>query len=289
MRDTQSAPSSRIRGWVALLVVVGFAHASFALAQTYKCTDAGGRTAYSDKPCATAPGAAGSAATGKAGVKQEVLRNPTPAAANTSADATSAMCAQYEGSKATDSMIQSLPEKQREAVIAALRGVMAGMARDPGAQENLKRVTLHMDATRTAIICVPRQRAQPPGARPITTYTAHRIEPNGRMETQQPGAQPLVTNDANEPVTAAARCSSLVVSCVRSKAPGSPIDECFEKAPVCPAGRLDPALSCCPQPCKDAYSRERSRGTDASTAIVKVIFGDDAGAASCIPGMPKKG
>jgi hypothetical protein len=289
MRDTQNAPGSRIRGWGALLVVAGFAHASCALAQIYKCTDAGGRTAFSDKPCATPPGAAGSAATGKVGVKQEVLRQPKPAAANTSADATSAMCAKYEGSKATDSMIQSLPEMQRETVIAALRSVIAGMARDPGAQENLKRVTLHIDATRNAIICVPRQRAQPPGAPPITTYTAHRIEPNGRMETLQPGAQPLVYNDANEPTTVAARCSRLVVSCVRSKTPGRSIDECFEKAPACPGGRLDPALSCCPQACKDAYNRERSRGTDAETATVKVIFGDDAGAASCVPGMPERG
>jgi len=289
MRDTQNAPGSRIRGWGALLVVAGFAHASCALAQIYKCTDADGRTAFSDKPCATPSGAAGSAATGKVGVKQEVLRQPKPAAANTSADATSAMCAKYEGSKATDSMIQALPEMQRKTVIAALRGVIAGMARDAGAQENLKRVTLHIDATRNAIICVPRQRAQPPGAPPITTYTAHRIEPNGRMETLQPGAQPLVYNDANEPMTVAARCSSLVVSCVRSKTAGRSIDECFEKAPVCPGGRLDPALSCCPRACKDAYNRERSRGTDAETATVKVIFGDDAGAASCVPGMPERG
>jgi hypothetical protein len=267
----------------------GFAHASCALAEIYKCTDADGRTAFSDKPCATPLGAAGSAATGKAGVKQEVLRQPMPAAANTSADTTSAMCAQHEGSKATDSMIQSLPAMQRETVIAALRGVIGGMARDPGAQENLKRVTLHIDATRNAIICVPRQRAQPPGAAPITTYTVHRIEPNGRMETLPHGAQPLVYNDANEPMTVASRCSSLVVSCVRSKTPGSSIDECFEKAPVCASGRLDPALSCCPQACKDAYSRERSRGTDAETATVKVIFGDDADAASCVPGMPKGG
>ena len=234
----------------ALLVLAGFVHASCALAQ---------------------PGAA------------------EPGAAGTSADATSAMCAKYEGSTATDSMIQSLPEMQRTAVTSALRGVIAGLARDPGEQENLKRVTLHIDATRNAIICVPRQRAQGPGAPPITTYTAHRIEPNGRMETLQPGAPPLVYNDANEPMTVAARCSKLVVSCVRSKTPGSSIDECFEKAPVCAGGRLDPALSCCPQACKDAYTRERSRGTNAETAITKVIFGDDAGAASCVPGMPKRG
>ena len=289
MRDTQNAPGSRIWGWGALLVVAAFAHASCALAQVYKCTGADGRTAYLDKPCATPPGAAGSSSTGMTGVKQEVLRQPEPAAANISADATSAMCAKYEGSKATEPMIQSLPEMQRGVVIAALRGVIAGMARDPGAQENLKRVSLHMDATRNAIICVPQRRAQPPGAPPVTTYTAHRIEPNGRMETQQPGAPPLVYNDANEPMTVASRCSSLVVSCVRSKTAGPSIDECFEKAPVCPSGRLDPALSCCPQACKDAYSRERSRGTDATTATVKVIFGDYAGAASCVPGMPKKG
>ena len=104
MRDTQNAPGTRFRGWVALLVVAGFAHASCALAQIYKCTDADGRTAFSDKPCATPPGAAASAATGKDGVKQEALRQSRPAAANTNADATSAMCTKYEGSKATDSM-----------------------------------------------------------------------------------------------------------------------------------------------------------------------------------------
>ena len=240
MRDTQNTPGSRIRGWGALLVVAGFAHASCALA------------------------------------------------ANTSADATFAMCAKHEGSKVTDSTIQSLPELQRKTVIGALRGVIAGMARDPGAQEKLKCVTLRIDAAGNAIICVPRQRAQPPGAPPVTTYTAHQIEPNGRMETLQPGAQPLVYNDANEPLTVAARCSSLVVSCVRSTASGSSIDQCFKKAPLCPSGRLDPALSCCPQACKDAYSRERALGTDAETAVVKVIFGDDAGAASCVPGMPKR-
>jgi hypothetical protein len=281
-RDTQNAPRSRIRGWGVLLLVAGLAHASCALAQIYKCTDANGRTAFSDKPCATA-------AAGKAGVKQEVLSQPTPAAADTSADATSAMCAKYEGSQATDSLIQSLPEMQRQTVIGALRGIIAGMGRAPGAQQNLRRVSLHIDASRNAIICVPRQRAQSPGAPPTTIYVAHRIEPNGRMESLQPGAQPLVYNDANEPTTAAARCSKLVVSCVRSKTPGSSIDECFAKAPVCPGGRLDPALSCCPQACKDAYNRERSRGTDAETATVKVIFGDDAGAASCVPGMPKSG
>ena len=198
------------------------------------------------------------------------------------------MCARYEGSKATDATIQSLPQKQRETVIAALRGVMMGMAGGSGA-----RVTLHIDAARNAVICVPQQRAQAPGAPPITTYTSHRIEPNGRMETQQagaqPGAPPLVANDANEPATVLARCSSLVVSCVRPKASASAIDECFEKAAACPGGRLDPALSCCPQACKDGYSRERSRGTDAEKAVLKVLFGDDTGAASCVPGVPKRG
>ena len=288
MRDTHNAPGIRFRGWVALLVVAGFTHASGALAQIYKCTDADGRTAYSDKPCATPPGAVGSAAGSKAGAKQETLRQPSPAAANTTADATSAMCAKHEGSPATDSMIQSLPETQRKTVISALRGVIAGMARDPAAQGTLKRVSLHIDASRNAIICVP-QRAQSPGAPPATLFVAHRIEPNGRMETLQPGAKPLVYNDANEPMTVASRCSGMITACVRSKAPGHSLDECFEKQPVCPAGRLDPALSCCPQACKDAYRRERSRGTDAETATIKVIFGDDAGAASCVPGMPKRG
>ena len=280
MRDTQNTPRIRFRGWGALLVVAGFAHASCALAQIYKCTDADGRTAFSDKPCAMPPGVAGSAATGKDGVKQEALRQPKPAAANTTADAISAMCAKYEGSKATDSMIQSLPEMQRQTVTSALRGVIAG-----GAQ----RLSLHIDASRNAIICVPRQRAQSPGAPPATTFVAHRIEPNGRMETLQPGEQPLVYNDANEPQTVAARCASMITSCVRSKGSGNSLDECFEKQPVCPAGTLDPALSCCPQVCKDAYRRERSRGIDAETATIKVIFGDTAGAASCVPGMPKRG
>ncbi len=283
MRDTRNVPCCWIWGWVALVVVAGFAHAPCALAQIYKCTDTSGQTAFSDIPCAV-----GSAGIGKAGVKQEVLRQPTPSADNTSPEAISAMCAESEGSRPTDELIKSLPEMQRQAVIAALRGVIAGMARDPRAQENLKCVTLRIDAAGNAIICVPRQCAQPPGAPPVTAYTAHRVEPNGRMETLQPGEQPLVYNDANEPVTLAARCSSLVVSCVRSSASGSSIDQCFEKAPLCPSGRLDPALSCCPQACKDAYGRERARGTDAETAVVKVLFGDDAGAASCVPDMPTR-
>ena len=276
-----------------VLAVAGFAQASCALAQIYKCTDADGRTAFSDKPCAT-PATGQAASAGKDGVKQEVLRQPKSPAGSTRADAISAMCAKNEGSKASDEMIQSLPEKQRETVIAALRGVTASMARDPGAQGTLKRVTLTIDASRTAVICVPIRRTQPPGAPPAYTYIAHRIEPNGRTQTLQPGTQPIVTNDANEPVTMASRCASLVTSCVRSTPgsklnPGRSIDECFEKAPVCPAGRLDPTATCCPQVCKDAYRRERARGTDAETATIKVIFGDDAGAASCIPGMPRRG
>ena len=274
-----------------VLAVAGFAHSSGALAQIYKCTGADGRTAFSDKPCATPPsGAAASAGAGKDGVKQEVLRQPKPSAGSTGADAISAMCAKNEGSKASDEMVQSLPEKQRETVKAALRGIIAGLARDPAGQETLKRVTLTIDASRTAVICVPVRRAQPPGTPPAITYVAHRIEPNGRMETLQPGTQPIVSNDANEPTTMAARCASLVTSCVRSKpSPGQSIDDCFDKAPVCPAGRLDAVATCCPQACKDTYRRDRARGTDAEKAMIKVIFGDDAGAASCIPGMPKKG
>ena len=271
-----------------MLAVAGFAHASCALAQIYKCTDADGRTAFSDKPCATpSPGAAGSAGTGRDGVKQEVLRQPKSSSGNTSADAISAMCAKSEGSKPTDEVIKNLPAAQREAVVAVLRSLVAsaGIARDRTQQSNLQRVTLRIDSSRTAIICVPWQRAQPPGAPPSATYTAHRIEPNGGIETLQPGAQPLVSNDANEPVTMAARCSSLVTSCVRSKMSGRSIDECFATAPACPTGRLDPTATCCPQACKDAYRRERAGGTDAESAAIKVIFGDDAGAASCVPGM----
>lgn len=243
-----------IRGRAALLVVVaGLAHASCALAQ-------------------------------------EVLRQPTQSAGNTSPEAISAMCAKSEGSKPTDEIIKSLPEMQRRTVTSTLRGIIAGLARDPKGQERLNRVTLRIDAARNVIICVPRQHAQPPGAPTATAYTAHRIEPNGRMETLQPGAPPLVYNDANEPLTVAARCSSLVASCVRSKEKSErSIDQCFEIAPLCPSGRLDPALSCCPQACKDAYARERTRGTEAVTALTKVIFGDDTGTASCVPGMPKKG
>jgi hypothetical protein len=296
MKDLHNAPDIRIRGWIVVLAVAGFAQASCALAQIYKCTDADGRTAFSDKPCATPPpGAAASA--GKDGAKQEVLRQPKSSAGSTSADAISAMCAKSEGSKATDELIQSLPEAQREMVISALRGLISGMARDPAAQEALRRITLTIDASRTAVICVPIRRAQQPGTPGQTTtpYTAFKIEPNGRMVTLQPSAPPQVSNDANEPATMAARCSRIITSCFRSKSPGSSLDpgrsldECFDKAPVCPAGRLDPAATCCPQVCKDAYHRERARGTDAETATIKVIFGDDAGAASCVPGMPKRG
>ena len=291
MRDTRNAPCCWIRGWVALVVVVGLAHAPCALAQMYKCTDANGRTAFSDIPCTTPPGAAGRAGIGKDGVKQEVLRQPTPSPGNTSPEAISAMCAKSEGSKPSDEVINSLPGAQREAVVAVLRGLVAsaGVARDRAQQANLQRVTLRVDASRTAIICMPQQRAQLSGGR-IDTYTAFRVEPNGRMETLQPSAEPLVTNDANEPVTMASRCSSLVTSCVRSQPKTlASLDPCFEKTPVCPGGRLDPAANCCPQACKDAYRRERAAGTDPQSAFMKVLFGDEAGAASCVPGMPKRG
>jgi hypothetical protein len=286
MRDTRNAPRCWIRGWAALVVVAGFAHASCALAQMYKCTDAHGRMKFSDIPCAT-PGSTG---VGKDGVKQEVLRQSTPSAGNTTPDAISAMCTKSEGTRPTDELVKSLPEMQREMVVATLRGVIAGMARDSMGREKLNRVTLRIDAAGNAIICVPRQLAQPPGAPPVAAYNAARIEPNGRLETLRPGAPPEVYNDANEPVTVASRCSGLVVSCVWSKEKSErSIDQCFERAPVCPSGRLDPALSCCPQACKDAYGRERARGTEAEKAVTKVIFGDDSGAASCVPGMPKRG
>src|SRR5512134_3966299 len=128
----------RIRGWVAVLAAAGFVHGSCALAQIYKCTDADGRTAFSDKPCATE-----GASAGKDGAKQEVLRQPR-LSAPTSADSIAAMCAKSEGSKPADEVIKSLPEAQQKAVVAALRGLIAGagVARDRGAQENLKRVTL---------------------------------------------------------------------------------------------------------------------------------------------------
>src|SRR5262245_57026427 len=77
MRETQNTPRFRFRRWIALLVVGGFGHAPCALAQIYKCTDADGRSAYSDKPCVTL-GAAGTA-TGTDGVKQEALRQPKQA------------------------------------------------------------------------------------------------------------------------------------------------------------------------------------------------------------------
>jgi len=292
MRDLRSASGVRNRGWVALLALAASATVSCAFAQgtIYKCTDADGRTAFSDKPCAISqPGAAGAAAVGKDGVKQEVLRQPTASAGRTSADSIAAMCAQSEGSKPTDEVIQSLPEDQRRMVTQVLRGIFGGGGRDPSQQANLRRVSLRIDASRTAIICIPQQRTQPSGGR-IETYSAFLVEPNGRMVTLQPAAEPLVYNDANEPTTMAARCSSLVTSCVRSKPPAaaSSLDACFANTPVCPGRSLDPAVKCCPQVCKDAYRSERAKGTDAETATIKVLFGDDAGAASCVPGMPKR-
>lgn len=285
----------RIRGWVALLAVAGSANVSCVLAQgstIYKCTDSDGRTSFSDKPCAmSGPGAAGSAGTGKDGVRQEVVRQPKPSADHPSVDSIAAMCAKSEGSKPADEVINSLPGAQREAVVKVLRSLIAGAgaARDRAQMANVQRVTLHVDASRTAIICMPQQRAQPSGGR-IETYVAIRVEPNGRTVTLQPSAEPWVENDANEPATMASRCSSLVQSCVRSqpKTPAS-IDPCFEKAPVCPGGRLDPAATCCPQACKDAYRRERAAGTDPISALIKVLFGDEAGAVSCVPGMPRRG
>ena len=230
------------------------------------------------------PGAAAGAADERNDSRQAV-RQP---AATAGADANAAMCTQHQGSPVTDAMIQSLPAKQREAVTAALRGVFTGLARDSGTRGALQRVTLHVDGARNAVICVPLPRAPSPGTTPATAYVVHRIEPSGRMETLQPGAPPLVYNDANEPHTVAARCAGLITACVRASRSNT-LDACFAQQPACPAGRLDPAASCCPQACKDAYRRERARGTEAETATIRVIFGDDAGAASCIPGMPARG
>src|SRR6185436_19793538 len=111
-------------------------------------------------------------------------------------------------------------------VTSVLRGVIGGMARDPAAQEALRRITLTIDASRTAVICVPRRSAQQPGAAgPTASYIAFKVEPNGRTETLQPSQPPLVSNDANEPVTMAGRCSRLITSCFRSKPRGSPPGE----------------------------------------------------------------
>jgi hypothetical protein len=295
MRDLRNTPSIRIRGWIALLAVAGCANVSGALAQgstIYKCTDAEGRMAFSDKPCGTLPsGAAGSASDG---VKQETLRQPRTSTSTVSADAIVAMCTKPLGSAPSDEVIQSLPQAQREAVTSVLRGLVAsaGVSRDAAQQARLKFVTLRLDDSRTAIICMPQRHAQQPGAKgPTTIFTAFKVEPNGRTETLQPSRPPLVANDANEATTMAARCSSLVTSCVRSTGRRSldAIDECFANTPVCPGGQLDPAATCCPQVCKDTYRRERAAGTDAETAAIKVLFGDDAGSASCIPGMPRRG
>ena len=43
MKDLHNAPDIRIRGWIVVLAVAGFAQASCALAQIYKCTDADGK------------------------------------------------------------------------------------------------------------------------------------------------------------------------------------------------------------------------------------------------------
>ena len=192
-------------------------------------------------------------------------------------DEASALCLQQEGAKPSDALLQSLPEAQRQAVAAALRGLMMGLARDPAGRELANRVTLKVDASRNAILCLPRPQAG--------TYVAHRIEPNGRMEILQAGEAPLVFNDANEPQTVVTRCSELVTSCVRSARPGPSLDECVAKQPPCPAGRLDPALACCPQACKDAFRRERAAGGEPVSAFLKVLFGNGEGAASCVPGF----
>ena len=247
---TGSIPVGRSTLILALLVFTGSVSSGFAQTPIHKCTDAEGRTSFSDKPCVT-------------------VRPP-------SAESINALCSHPEAAKLSDAAIQSLAEAQRQAVAGLLRGLVAG-SRD-GA--NLQRTTLRIDASRNAILCLQRQGTN--------TYVAFQVEPNGRTVTLQPGEAPLVANDANEPTTMAARCASLVTSCLRPKTAGRSIDDCFEQAPVCAVGRLDAAASCCPQACKDAYRRERAAGTDAETATIKVMFGDESGAASCVPGMPSR-
>lgn len=246
-------------------------------AAMYKCTTAAGAPIYSDRPCADDGSA--SAADGQerpaAVVEQQVLRLPDATASGSglpSAQSIRRRCEAPVGtSLSPDAAMHDLPERQQQAFEATLRGVaLSGLSR-----ADMQASTLHLDARQTLVWCLPKA---------DRGFAAWLVESNGRIVELHRSGKVEAHNDANDPITLANRCSAVVTTCFEPGKSGHSLDQCFASAATCPAGRLDPGESCCPQSCKDTYQRERAAGVDPLTASSRVLFGDDQGHGSCTVG-----
>lgn len=275
------SPIERQQWLRAAGMLLGVLLSALALAQRttlYKCTTATGTLIYSDRACASdgsSQAAPADANPAQAIVRQEIVhqRKLDPAASDLPSAATiTRRCEAPTGTSMTiDAALRVLPERQRTAFEGILRRlVLAGLKRP-----DLDTSTLHLDRRQTLVWCLPQ------GQR---VFRAFLVEINGRMVELTRSGQVKSRNDANDPITLAGRCGDLLTTCFAPNEPGHSLDQCFADAPTCPAGSLDPAASCCPQACKDAYRRARDSGTDPLTASMKVLYGDRDHASTCVSG-----
>lgn len=243
----------------------------------YKCTTAAGALIFSDRPCANeavSPNDTTGANPGDAVVGQEILRQRADPASAEVPDAAeiARRCAAQDGAPMNFDApaLRTLPVRQRESLSGTLQGLaLAGMKR-----KALEASSLHLDASQTLVWCLPDDRG----------LRAFLFERNGRVVGLTRSGRVKVRNDANDPITLTDRCSTLVNLCFAPGEPGRSYDQCFAAAAACPDGRLDPAASCCPQTCKDAYRRERAAGVDPITASTKVLYGNGDPGSICAAG-----
>jgi len=241
----------------------------------YKCTTATGTLIYADRPCArdaSSQPEPGNASSPDAVVGQEIVDQRRLSSSPTdlpSAAQITRSCAAPSGTPMSldDAALEALPVRQRQSLSDTLQGLaLAGLKR-----ADVDASSLHLDARQTLVWCLP----HPKGLR------AFLFERNGRIVAMTRSGRVKVRNDANDPVTLTQRCSTLVNLCFAPGQPGRSYDQCFASAAACPTGRLDPAASCCPQTCKDAYQGERAAGVDPITASTNVLYGNGDPGSTC--------
>lgn len=265
-------------GWLLSACLAALAVPLLAGAQgttLYKCTTASGTLIYSDRPCA--PEASAQPASGRtnpatAVVGQEIVQqrglNPAISDVPDAAEITR-RCTAPSGTPMTlkDAALETLPVRQRQSLSSTMQAMgLAGLKR-----ADVDASSLHLGGDQTLVWCLPHRQG----------LRAFLFERNGRIVAMTRSGRVKVRNDANDPITLTDRCSRLVSLCFAPGQPGRSYDQCFASAAACPAGRLDPAASCCPQTCKDAYQRERANGVDPITASTNVLYGNGDPGSTC--------
>lgn len=83
----------------------------------------------------------------------------------------------------------------------------------------------------------------------------------------------------SDAITAVGACVDQVVSCYQ---PGSaPLADCLERARVCETKEPWNEATCCPQPCKDDFTKAVEKGATEADAFDTVFFADG----TCFPGL----